>query len=122
MRGVSQGSLGSRADMPRGAHHLPNPCPLPCAAMAGDSPLRRAALSAAPRLPNGSLPAAAAAASPAGQHTLSTLSLLDSIGQVGTRWWSCAVPNLGASTQRSSACWSHARSMPALLRPALRPP
>ena len=49
------------------------------AATVGDSPLRVAALSAGPRLPNGSLPAAAAVASPA--PALSTLSLLDSIGQ-----------------------------------------
>ncbi|KAI7836877.1 hypothetical protein COHA_009277 [Chlorella ohadii] len=47
----------------------------------GGSPLRPAALSAAPRLPNGSLPAAAAAASPAVQPAMSTLVLLDTIGQ-----------------------------------------
>lgn len=47
--------------------------------MAGDSPLKIAALSAAPRLPNGSLPAAATAASPA--PVPSTLGLLDLISQ-----------------------------------------
>lgn len=57
---------------------LPPPC---CAAatggMVGGSPLRRGALSSAPRLPNGSLPAAAAMASPA--PALSTFSIVDSI-------------------------------------------
>jgi myosin-5 len=53
----------------------------PSTPMLGDSPLRRAALSSAPRLPNGSLPAAAAAASPAVQPAMSTSALLDTIGQ-----------------------------------------
>ncbi len=63
------------------------PSPHPPAAMVGGSPLRAAALSAAPRLPNGSLPAAAAAASPAVQPAMSTLVLLDTIGQVCLRHW-----------------------------------
>lgn len=73
-------------------HGTPNPHPHPHtpAAMVGDSPLRRAALSAAPRLPNGSLPAAAAAASPA-QPAMSTLVLLDTIGQVGWSVVTCAL-------------------------------
>ena len=59
----------------------PTPTCLPAAAGApSGSPLRRN-IASGPRLPNGSLPASAAAAAASSAPALSSLSLLDTIGQ-----------------------------------------